>query len=137
MNNPKLAEILKYISIFPGTLIIIMVFFFGSFTLSEGYNMFNPYADTEFAKDYSPEKFQTLKEGMTMKEIKNITGEPLNSSIDTAKGLVYHSYTRDGYLRRNPEVHFTLAGDLAWLGSSIEYGKDSIAKKIYFAWYYD
>ena len=99
--------------------------------------MFNPFADTEFSKDYSPEKFQTLKEGMTMQEINKIVGEPLNSSIDTTRSLIYHNYTRDGYLRRNPELHLALAGDLAWLGSSIEYSKDSIAKKIYFAWYYD
>ncbi len=109
----------------------------GAVTLGEGYNMFNPYADTEFAKDYSPEKFSLVKAGMTITEIKKITGDPLNSSYDTLRTLIHHSYTRDGYLMRRTDTHFKFAGDLAWYGSSVEYNTDSIAVKVFAGWYYD
>ncbi|NOS84133.1 MAG: hypothetical protein HOP31_03235 [Ignavibacteria bacterium] len=137
MKNQKLSFVFKSLSLIFGVFLLFLIFIMGGFILGEGYNMFNPYADTEFAKDYSPEKFKMVQAGMTMKEIKMITGEPLNSVYDTAKVMIYHSYTRDGYIRRNPDVNFALTGDLAWYGSSAEYDKDSIAVKVYAGWHYD
>jgi hypothetical protein len=74
---------------------------------------------------------------MKMNEVIKITGVPLNSSYDTARGLIYHSYTRDGWLTRKPGTSLSLCRDLAWYGSSVEYNTDSIAVKVFQGWYYD
>lgn len=137
MTNDKPGIILKSISLGLGSFLVTLLFLAGGFSLSEGYNLLNPYADTEFAPAYSPEKFQQVKIGMKMAEVKNLTGEPLNASYDTARGLIYHSYTRDGWIRRQPGLSLSLCSDLAWYGSSVEYGQDSIAVKVYSGWYYD
>ncbi len=137
MKENNLKIITKSISLGLGSFLVTLLFLAGGFSLSEGYNMLNPYADTEFAKDYTPEKFIRVKEGMKMSEIEKITGEPLNSSYDTARGLIYHSFTRDGWIRRQPGFSLSLCGDLAWYGSSVEYGRDSVALKVYSGWYYD
>lgn len=134
-NNSKI--IYKSLSLGLGSFLVTLLFIAGGFTLNEGYNMLNPYADTEFAANYSPEKFRNVKDGMKMSEVIKITGEPLNASYDTARGLLYHSYTRDGWIRRQPGFSLSLCGDLAWYGSSVEYGPDSVAVKVYSGWYYD
>lgn len=137
MKDSNLKIITKSISLGLASFVIFLLFLAGGFLLSEGYNLLNPYADTEFAQNYSPEKFRQVKEGMKMPEILKLTGEPLNSSYDTARGMIYHSYTRDGWLRRQPGFSLSLCGDLAWYGSSVEYGPDSTAVKVYSGWYYD
>ncbi len=136
-NTNKLHEALKIASIIPGIFFIVLTFFFGGITLGDGYNVFNPYADTEFAKNYSPEKFKSVKEGMKMNEIIKMTGEPLNVSYDTTRALLIHTYTRDGWIRRGHHSTLSLSRDQAWYGSSVEYSKDSIAVKVYAGWYYD
>jgi len=136
-NTNKLPEALRIAVIVPGIFLVVLSFMFGAVSLSEGYNVFDPYADTEFAKDYTPEKFKLVKEGMTMRDVITVSGEPMNISYDTIRGLIVHTYTRDGYLRRIADKNFSLCGDLAWYGSSVEYNKDSIAVHVYARWYYD
>lgn len=136
-NKNILTQLIKLGSAIGVILIVSLSFFTGAFTLSEGYNIFNPYADTEFAKDFTPDKFKQIKSEMKMKEVLTITGEPMNISYDTTRALIVHTYTRDGYLRRNPARSFSLCGDLAWYGSSVEYNSDSIAVNVYSGWYYD
>ncbi len=137
MTDNKLRIILKSLSLGFASFIILILFLAGGFILSEGYNVLNPYADTEFAANYSPEKFERIKIGMKMDEVIMAAGLPLNASYDTARGIFYHSYTRDGWIRRQPGISLSLCSDLAWYGSSVEYGQDSIAVKVYSGWYYD
>ena len=120
--------------------ILSLSFVSGMVILGEGYNFFDPYADTEFAPAYTPEKFKTVREGMSEKEILSILGEPISKYSDTTiskeTGVSYY-YTRDGYLRKRQDKKFSLVGDLAWFGSSVEFNKDSIAVHIFSVWYYD
>lgn len=132
-----IRNIIRSISLVLGIFIIVLNFTTGGFILGESYNIFEPYADTEMAKDYTPEKFKLVKEGMKMSEVKKLVGEPLNTGYDTLQSLTGHYYTRDGYLRKRTDKKFALVGDLAWYGSSVEYNKDSIAVKVYSGWYYD
>lgn len=137
INKAILTKSLKFFFAAAVILIVSLFFFFGAFSLSEGYNILSPYADTEFAKDYSPEKFKQVKVEMNMKEIYKLSGEPMNIGYDTTRAIIIHTYTQDGYLRRNPARRFSLCGDLAWHGSSVEYNSDSIAVNVYSGWYYD
>ena len=89
------------------------------------------------AKNYSPEKFRQIKEGMHMSEVKMLIGEPLNKDYDTLNSLSGNYYTRDGYLMRRTDKKFSLLRDIAWFGSDVRYNKDSIAVKVYSGWYYD
>lgn len=115
----------------------ILMFLSGAFLLNEGYNIFDPYADTQMSKDYSPEKFDNIKPGMSRTEIRKIIGLPLISHSDSVKNTFTDQYTNDGLLLHREAGWYPFARDLAWYGSSIEYNRDSIALKIYKDWYYD
>ena len=132
-----LSQFLKIGSAVAVIINISLSFLTGAFTLSEGYNIFNPYADTEFAIDFTPDKFQQVKSGMNMKKIFKLSGKPMNINYDSTRALIVHSYTLDGYLRRNPDRSLSLCGDLAWYCSSVEYNIDSIAVNVYSGWHYD
>lgn len=134
-NSAK--NILKFISVPAGIFLIVIVFFTGGFINGEGYNFVNPYADTEMALGYSPEKFKLVKEGMHMKEVKVLIGEPMNTDKDSLRVIYRHSYTRDGYLLRRDDKRLSLLRDIAWYGSTVEYNTDSIAVKVFSGWYYD
>lgn len=136
MKNLK-RKVLKALSLVIGSFILVLIFFTGGFILGESYNIIDPYADTEMAPDYTPEKFKLVKEGMTIKEVKNVVGEPLHSFFDSSKAVITHNYTRDGYLRRRADMKFSLVSDLAWYGSTVEYNMDSVVTKVYSRWYYD
>lgn len=130
-------KFIKVLSLFFGTFIIILAFFFGGITLGEGYNIFNPYGDTRFAKDYSPEKFTRIKIGMSRTEVKKIMGEPLDSDYYDKENVTIDTYTRDGKLLNRSGFHIPLSSDNAWYASSVYYNSDSIAVKVYSGWYYD
>lgn len=130
-------KLIKVLSLFFGTFIIILAFFFGGITLGEGYNIFNPYGDTQFANDYTPEKFTKIKIGMTRGEIKQIIGEPLRSHYYDKENVTIENYTSDGKLLGRTGFHLPLSADNAWFGSSVNYNSDSIAVKVYSGWYYD
>lgn len=134
-NSAK--NILKFISVPAGIFLIVILFLMGGFINGEGYNFVNPYADTEMAPGYSPEKFKLVKEGMHMKEVKELIGEPMNTDKDTLRFIYRHSYTRDGYLLRRDDKRISLLRDIAWYGSTVEYNSDSIAVKVFSGWYYD
>jgi hypothetical protein len=136
MKN-KMNIVLKSLSLITGIFIIVLNFLTGGVILGESYNIFDPYADTEMAKEYTPDKFKLVKERMSMNEIKKLVGEPIFTNYDTLKSLTGHYYTSDGYLRKRNDRKFALISDIAWYGSSLEYNKDSIAIKVYSGWYYD
>ena len=81
MTDNKLRIILKSLSLGFASFIILILFLAGGFILSEGYNVLNPYADTEFAANYSPEKFKRIKVGMKMDEVIMAAGEPLTCGV--------------------------------------------------------
>lgn len=134
-NSAK--NILKFISVPAGIFLIVILFLMGGFINGEGYNFVNPFADTEMAPGYSPEKFKFVKEGMHMKEVKELIGEPMNTDKDSLRVIYRHSYTRDGYLLRRDDKRLSLLRDIAWFGSTVEYNTDSIAVKVFSGWYYD
>jgi len=136
MKNLK-RKVLKALSLVIGSFILVLIFFTGGFILGESYNIIDPYADTEMAPDYTPEKFQLVKEGMHISEVKKLVGEPMNKDYDTLQSLTGNYYTRDGYLIRRTDKKLSLLRDIAWFGSEVRYNKDSIAVKVYSRWYYD
>ncbi len=136
MNNLK-RKVLKALSLVIGSFILVLIFFTGGFILGESYNIIDPYADTEMAPDYTPEKFKLVKEGMHISEVKKLVGEPMNKDYDTLQSLTGNYYTRDGYLIRRTDKKLSLLRDIAWFGSEVRYNKDSIAVKVYSRWYYD
>jgi hypothetical protein len=130
-------KVLKALSLVTGSFIIVLMFFAGGFILGESYSMVDPFADTEMAPDYTPEKFKLVKEGMHMSEVIRLVGEPINKDYDTLQSLTGNYYTRDGYLMKRTDKRLSLLRDIAWFGSEVRYNKDSIAVKVYSRWYYD
>lgn len=61
--------------------ITYFVFMFGQMPLIEGYNVFAPYIDTEFAENYTPELFDKITTKLSIENVKSIVGEPLLSLI--------------------------------------------------------
>ncbi|TNE79379.1 MAG: hypothetical protein EP332_11070 [Bacteroidetes bacterium] len=47
--------------------------------LGEGYNVFAPFIDTEFAKGYTPAKFDLVDESFSPEKVLDLLGEPLFS----------------------------------------------------------
>ncbi len=112
---------LKFLSLLIIVPTIYISFMIGGVCLMEGYNIFNPYIDTEFAPNYSPEKFEMIKVGMDSTEVKKIIGEPLFRS----NGDYY--YTQDGFLRKSSKKEFMI-NDFAW--SVLTVGFDSKGKVV-------
>ena len=84
--------------------------------------MLKPYIDTEFAKDYSPEKFDKIKIGMTIDEAIKIIGEPLHKGqgySDTLNTNYY--YTGDGKLLHSKKDNGHIVyEDFAWYRSTLD-----------------
>ncbi|GAB3571910.1 outer membrane protein assembly factor BamE domain-containing protein [Hymenobacter daeguensis] len=116
-------------------LVLSLVFGVGLLSASESYNPFDPYADTEFGKSYSPEKFERVKVGMTINQVREIVGKPLFQFKDAAT-MDYH-YTNDRYLKRRTDKKFALVGDLAWYRSGVTFNADSIVTNVNSGWSYD
>jgi hypothetical protein len=113
------------------------------FACSESYNDSEPYIDTEFAENYSPDKFKQVKAGMTISQVRSIVGKPLfefhERSADSTVITEYH-YTNDGYLRRRGDKKYSLEaviGDFAWYRSGVTFNADSIATDVNAGWSYD
>jgi len=114
--------ILKIVSMLCLIFLLVFTFFLGQVPLIEGKHLIDPYIDTEFAKNYSPEKFERIKVGMTITEAIRILGEPLHKGPGYSDTLNtnYH-YTGDGKL-----LHLTKDNgqngydDFAWYRSTLE-----------------
>ena len=52
---------LKILSVLLVSILLILTFLIGKITLSEGKHLLDPYIDTYFAEDYTPEKFNLIK----------------------------------------------------------------------------
>ncbi|GAA4370053.1 hypothetical protein GCM10023185_44270 [Hymenobacter saemangeumensis] len=130
----------KKAAVLVASVVLFLMFCLGVLLAGESYNPFDPYADTEFASDYTPEKFRAVKVGMTLGQVREIVGEPLFSFRDSTSGLLlsieYH-YTNDGYLRRRTDKSFVLVSDLAWYRSGVTFNADSIVCQVDSGWSYD
>ena len=51
------AAILKILSALGLSFLAVVTFIFGQVPLAEGKHLFDPYIDTQFAKDYKPKRF--------------------------------------------------------------------------------
>lgn len=115
---------------------IFILFTFGGAPLMEGYNVFKPYIDTEFGKDYTPKKFDLITMDFTKDDVLKTVGQPLFIYKDTLKNETQFVYTNDGFLRRKSNRNYTI-GDFAWYRSNVHF--DSIGKIIYIdkGWSFD
>lgn len=120
-----LASILLFVSVF-------MTFLIGGALTIEGKNIFFPYIDTQFASQYSPEKFELIKIGQTLEEVEKIIGQPLQKNIDSKNGRAEYLYTNDGKL-----LVIKKSGDFAWYRSIIYFDEQDKVINIDKGWSYD
>ncbi len=104
--------------------------------LGEGYNVFAPYIDTEFAQDYTPAKFDLVKDDFTLNQVKALLGEPLFSFEDDSDCSLTLIYTNDGYLRRKGNREYRI-NDFAWYRSTIYFDSAGKMKRIDKGWSFD
>ncbi len=126
-----LYKILSLIIIAP---ILSLVFIVGAGSLIEGYNVFSPYIDTEFAENYTPEKFDLIQMDLNEKEVLKILGEPLKKN--TWKNETVFYYTLDAFLSRSSDCKY-LIRDFAWYRSVIYFNKQGKITRIDKGWSYD
>lgn len=126
-----LYKILSLIIIAP---ILSLVFIIGAGSLIEGYNVFSPYIDTEFAENYTPEKFDLIQMDLNKEEVLKILGEPLKKN--TWKNETVFYYTLDAFLSRGSDYKY-LIRDFAWYRSVIYFNKQGKITRIDKGWSYD
>jgi len=119
--------------------LIGLLLFLGTLPLVEGYNIVAPYADTEFAIDYSPKKFNEITLDMDISTVLNLIGEPMSKSNDTVnnKAIMRYDYTNDGFIRRSGMSDNVFLGDLAWYKSVIIFDENGKIINIEKGWIYD
>lgn len=136
MNKQLYIYVYKIISIPLFFIIIYIIVLIARLTIGEGYFIFAPYADTKMAGEYTPEKFDLIKNGMKMSEVHNIIGKQFSEYYNSYTLSIKHSYTGDGKLLYKTSS-FWKPGDLAWYCSEIYYNKDSVVIKIVKDWRFD
>ncbi len=119
------ASVLLFFSVF-------MTFMIGAGLTIEGKNIFSPYIDTQFASQYSPEKYELVKIGQTVEEVENIIGQPLKKNIDSINRRVEYWYTMDGKLLQDKKE-----GDFAWYISIVTFDSKGKVILIDKGWAYD
>lgn len=112
------------------------VFMLGGFSLMEGYNIFDPYIDTEFAENYTPQKFDKITTNFTKEEVVKTVGQPLFINKDTLSNGIQYTYTNDGYLKRKSNENYAIS-DFAWYRSNIYFDSTGKILKIDKGWSYD
>lgn len=129
----KIASVLGLACLLP------IIFITGMVPLIEGKHLLDPYIDTNFAQNYSPEKFDEIEVRMTLEEVKRIVGEPLyidGGYKDTTNAN--YQYTTDarllGIARKNNQVGYY---DFAWYRSSVEFDKENVVAFIDKGWSHD
>ncbi|MBF9140144.1 hypothetical protein [Hymenobacter properus] len=79
------TQVVQWASIPVGTLGFLALFGLGMGLTSESYNIFAPYIDTQFAQDYSPDKFEQVTIGMSEDNVRQLVGLPLFENINPYK----------------------------------------------------
>lgn len=128
-----LYKILTLALLFPTIYIVFMV---GGFSLIEGYNIFKPYIDTEFAENYTPQKFDKISINFTKEEVLKTVGQPLFIYKDTLTNGIQYTYTSDGYLKKKTNKSYDIS-DFAWYRSNIYFDSTGKIIKIDKGWSYD
>ncbi|MCK9482382.1 MAG: hypothetical protein M0R38_11635 [Bacteroidia bacterium] len=131
--------VLKFLSTICIAFLVVITFVLGQVPLIEGKHLLNQYIDTEFAKDYSPEKFDKIKVGMTIDEAIEIIGEPLYKGQgykDTLNTNYY--YTGDGKLLNSTKDNGQSGyEDFAWYRSTLEVDRNNKIIGIDKGWSHD
>ena len=139
MGMKILKILLKIISTGVILFLLWLTYVVGNLTLSEGKHLIKPYIDTYFAPDYSPEKFDKIKTGMTLNEVKSIIGEPFYihpGYVDSTE--IWYEYTGDGVLSNKMlEQGKRYYYDCAWYHSAVVFDINNIVVEIYKGWSYD
>lgn len=91
-----LKELSDLFAILFGLYIIWSVLLLGLFGVGESYYFLDPYIDTRFAPDYTPEKFDTIEIGMHISDVRTLIGEPLSKYVNDETKIVIYYYTGDG-----------------------------------------
>ncbi|MBL7790556.1 MAG: hypothetical protein JNL75_12070 [Chitinophagales bacterium] len=129
---------IKIISILLSIPFFILSFILGIASNNESYHLLDPHIDTEFAKDYTPIKFDLIKIGMSKTEVENIIGQPNSIYFEpTISATKTFEYTQDGKLNKNAEQKQAKGGDYAWYRSTLEYNRENKVSKIDKGWSYD
>jgi hypothetical protein len=115
---------------------LYFVFMFGGLSLMEGYNIFDPYIDTEFAENYTPAKFDAINNNFTKEEVLKTIGKPLFVHKDTLSNQTEFTYTNDGFLYRKSNKVYDI-NDFAWYRSSIQFDSKGKITRIDKGWSYD
>lgn len=115
---------------------IYFVFMFGGVSLMEGYNIFDPYIDTEFAENYTPNKFDLITVELTKEEVISTIGKPLYIFKDTITNRIKYHYTNDGFLKRKSNRKYQI-NDFAWYRSSVYFDLKGEITNIDKGWSYD
>ena len=102
----------------------------------EGYNIFDPYIDTEFAENYTPKKFDLITVNFTKEEVINTVGKPLFIFTDTVSNQTEFIYTNDGFLIQKSNREYDI-NDYAWYRSSIYFDLNGKIIRIDKGWSYD
>jgi outer membrane protein assembly factor BamE (lipoprotein component of BamABCDE complex) len=134
-----LKPVFKVLSVIVAAFVLAVVFGSGAIMLEESYSPLDPYADTEFAPSYSPAKFEAIKAGMTISQVRRSIGKPLFQSTDALDDQTWtmlYDYTNDGYIRRSGKKH-DLIEDLAWYRSRVFFNADSVVTAVDSGWSYD
>ncbi len=119
--------------------VVGLIFIIGQMSLMEGYNVFVPYIDTEFAQNYSPELFDKITYDINIDSVVSIVGQPLSKRQDTVDGYVRlrYTYTNDGFFGRSEKSERYSIGDFAWYRSKILFDNQGRIVHIDKGWSYD
>lgn len=113
-----------------------LVFIMGGISLMEGYNIFEPYIDTEFSENYTPEKFDQISLLDSKTTVLQAIGQPLDIHEDTQTKEIQFAYTNDGNLKRKSPIKHDIA-DFAWYRSIIIFDSTGKIIRIEKGWSYD
>lgn len=141
-----LKVLISAISVVVILFLLYTTFIFGC--IGEGKHLIDPYIDTQFAPDYSPEKFDKIKTGMALNEVETIIGQPLythpyvfydiESDEENVSNEIEYVYTNDGkLLSKMQEQGKRYYYDCAWYRSSILVDTNNIVVEINKGWSYD
>lgn len=122
------------------TLVIILIAivkFINYFQLyGEMHNAKDPYIDTTFAKDFTPEKFDEVQQRMTKDEIVSLLGEPIThdafgirNSDDIKQIIMPNDLRYQDCWRYSTDGKLEEKGDTSWYSFSVCFKDDKVSEK--------
>lgn len=128
--------IFKIISIAIIVAVIFINYLFAGVSLMEGYNIFSPYIDTEFAPNFTIEKSKKIRIGQSKDEVIKTLGKPLYAG-KSYYGYLTYSYTSDGFLHKTKGHGSSSICDFAWYGFDVVFNNQNKVTEIVNGWRYD